>query len=143
MSFWSRPTFRRGYYGLEKRALAGSCGGRCGWCGVSVRRKDATIDHIVSLLFGGEDDLRNMVLSCERCNHERSIVTTWFGHYRALRSYRHRMRKNAVPDSKTRRNRIKRTRKRLQRRADTVRQVIAKYEPLERDFIRIRNGGDT
>lgn len=137
MGVWSKSTPRRPACRGHKRRLLQRQHGRCAWCGCAVGWNSATIDHIVSLLFGGVDELSNMVLACDRCNHERAAVTTWFGHYRVLRRRRHRMRDGLVPDSQVRRVTIRTTRVKLRRRAGEIRDIIAKYQPLEEQVLEI------
>ena len=46
--------------------------GRCQYCGVLVRDKDATLDHVLPLCRGGSKRAwDNLVLACKRCNHKK------------------------------------------------------------------------
>lgn len=47
----------------------------CHWCYKLLTRNTATIDHLLPLNEGGEDNIENMVLACDKCNHERGTVT--------------------------------------------------------------------
>lgn len=47
----------------------------CHWCGTDLNRKQATTDHVMPLSFGGEDDRRNMVISCRDCNATRNYIS--------------------------------------------------------------------
>lgn len=42
--------------------------GRCWYCGKSVARERATLDHIVPRSRGGTDCNANLVMACRRCN---------------------------------------------------------------------------
>lgn len=56
----------------------------CHWCGRPVVRmrsgegrhanNTATLDHVVSRIFGGSDRRTNCVIACRKCNHDRGLV---------------------------------------------------------------------
>ena len=45
--------------------------GHCFWCGVKLRRKTATLEHIIPLSRYGNCTKENRVLACWQCNHSR------------------------------------------------------------------------
>lgn len=45
--------------------------GICRWCKVSLPFTSFTIEHLKPRVEGGEDDIDNYGIACERCNHER------------------------------------------------------------------------
>lgn len=137
MSAWAKATPRSGARVSHRRTLMRRQHGRCGWCGCGIGNDSATIDHIRSLLFGGADELRNMVLACAACNGERAEVTTWFGQYRRLRQICHAVRNGQIHNSRKRRAMVRRCRRRLWERAARIRQIIRKYEPMEREILGI------
>ena len=61
--------------GVTKSALYKRDGGRCSYCGNSVSRQEATIDHIVPRAQGGVTSWDNVALSCKRCNSVKSSRT--------------------------------------------------------------------
>lgn len=55
---------------LRDRIL--ECRGRCEWCGVNLVGQPFEIDHIISLSAGGHNAASNLVVSCVRCNRQKS-----------------------------------------------------------------------
>lgn len=49
--------------------------GRCAYCGVEMLISDATIDHIIPVASGGTEDLDNLTLACETCNHNKGAMS--------------------------------------------------------------------
>lgn len=45
--------------------------GKCYWCDKDVPLKKATRDHVVPRSKGGLNIFRNVVMSCEPCNHDK------------------------------------------------------------------------
>lgn len=43
---------------------------RCFYCGCSIWER-YTIDHVIPLSKGGSNKVKNIVLACESCNHEK------------------------------------------------------------------------
>lgn len=43
-------------------------GGKCGYCGKHLTRKEMTIDHIRPVSRGGKSDWENVVCCCQPCN---------------------------------------------------------------------------
>ncbi len=50
-------------------------GGCCCYCGLRLRRDEATVDHYVAQSQGGGDELENLRLACLPCNQLKSIYT--------------------------------------------------------------------
>lgn len=44
-------------------------GSQCLYCSTELTEETATIEHIVPLSHGGKDNVYNMALACEPCNH--------------------------------------------------------------------------
>ena len=40
----------------------------CTYCGRRISKRSATLDHVVPVSQGGQDDLENLVLCCRACN---------------------------------------------------------------------------
>lgn len=135
---FAKPSARRSHYSSEKSALMRQQHNRCAWCGCRLTKFNATVDHIVSLLFGGNDDFSNMVAACSDCNQERNVVTSWFGLHRSFRAMRHRMRLDVAYDGKLRRTKIRLGRRALRKQVARVRGVIRKYADAERHLLEIR-----
>lgn len=47
----------------------------CHYCGMRVRREDATFDHLVPLCRGGYDKASNGVIACQSCNQAKGQMT--------------------------------------------------------------------
>lgn len=58
--------------GRKARVLAA---GRCAWCGATKR---LTVDHIVPLVAGGSNRLRNLQCLCRSCNLAKGDMTGLF-----------------------------------------------------------------
>jgi 5-methylcytosine-specific restriction endonuclease McrA len=48
----------------------------CHWCGIPLRFREATVDHVKPRLVGGPDRIENYVIACLPCNTERSKDTS-------------------------------------------------------------------
>lgn len=46
-------------------------GGKCWYCGMATRLRDGTLDHQVSVKYGGLPTLKNLVWCCADCNHRK------------------------------------------------------------------------
>lgn len=44
---------------------------RCGYCGIEVTKKTATIDHILPKSLGGKTSFENTITCCEDCNSKK------------------------------------------------------------------------
>lgn len=49
--------------------------GLCYHCGKSFSSEDLTMDHLVPLVRGGKTGKNNVVVSCKKCNSEKSFKT--------------------------------------------------------------------
>ncbi len=47
--------------------------GRCFYCGRQVRRKDATVEHIIPRCAGGTNNRLNLAMACKQCNNAKSV----------------------------------------------------------------------
>ena len=50
-------------------------GWRCQYCGVTVSKRDATIDHVNPQCKGGRTNYKNCVTACRACNHKKAFKT--------------------------------------------------------------------
>lgn len=48
----------------------------CHWCGSTLTMATATTEHLVPLSKGGTNEVKNLALACEKCNHERGDHAT-------------------------------------------------------------------
>jgi cytochrome c1 len=46
--------------------------GRCEWCGCSVVGADFEVDHIISIMRGGDNTPANLAIACPDCNRRKS-----------------------------------------------------------------------
>jgi len=44
----------------------------CYWCGISLKKVKVHIDHYIPISKGGEHTLSNLVVSCAKCNQNKS-----------------------------------------------------------------------
>lgn len=49
--------------------------GRCWFCGMYLRPKIVTMDHLIPSHKGGKSTLDNMVAACLNCNHEKGSMS--------------------------------------------------------------------
>jgi 5-methylcytosine-specific restriction endonuclease McrA len=56
----------------------------CRYCGKYLHLKDMTIDHLIPPLRGGDNSLKNLVLSCKLCNQDKGVLTEWEYRYKQL-----------------------------------------------------------
>jgi 5-methylcytosine-specific restriction endonuclease McrA len=54
------------------RHYATMCFGRCQWCNTELDLDTSTVDHVVALGNGGEDDWDNFAISCKNCNLDKA-----------------------------------------------------------------------
>jgi len=47
----------------------------CTYCKIKVNETTATLDHVVAVSLGGKNDIKNLVLSCNKCNGVKSDMT--------------------------------------------------------------------
>lgn len=45
----------------------------CNWCGIHLRKREMTVDHLTDLADGGTNDIENLVPACNECNQRRSV----------------------------------------------------------------------
>lgn len=49
--------------------------GHCYWCGKKLKESfDTTIDHLLQLCMGGNNDIQNLVPSCRSCNSAKGCM---------------------------------------------------------------------
>ena len=66
---------KRTKFGPATRSrLAQRDGAKCAYCGKGVSVDRATIDHVVPLKMGGDNDTGNLVLACSRCNGKKGSM---------------------------------------------------------------------
>ncbi len=59
---------RKSYSKDTRKLIYLHAGGRCELCGRKILLDDMTIDHIIPLSKGGEDDVENLSCTCYPCN---------------------------------------------------------------------------
>lgn len=59
-------------------------GGKCCYCSKSLTRTDATIDHIVPPIRGGQNMTENLCVACKWCNGDKGVLTAEEYHYKQL-----------------------------------------------------------
>lgn len=59
---------RKTYSNEVRRMIYNKADGRCQLCGRKIMFSDTTLDHIIPLALGGEDNENNLQLSCKVCN---------------------------------------------------------------------------
>lgn len=64
-------------FGAEVRAeVWDKTGGQCWYCGMQTNPfRDFCVDHLVALVNGGSNDLRNLVPCCRACNAEKGTLS--------------------------------------------------------------------
>lgn len=59
-------------------------GSRCAWCGqeLEINSLSTTVDHVLPRSAGGPDGIRNLILACASCNHQRYVTPAdeWLRH---------------------------------------------------------------
>lgn len=55
-----------------KRVIWPNSGGKCCYCGKKLKFRDATIDHFIPQVKGGETDAINCVIACDWCNGKKA-----------------------------------------------------------------------
>jgi 5-methylcytosine-specific restriction endonuclease McrA len=63
----------------QKNRLWREQGQECAYCKKKVRRKNATIDHIVPRARGGTNAVTNKVVTCRACNESKGdlLLSEW------------------------------------------------------------------
>ena len=54
----------------------------CGYCGVKMKTKDCTVDHIIPRCKGGKTTWVNIVTACKRCNNQKDDKDLYDTHLR-------------------------------------------------------------
>lgn len=58
-----------------KREVYAKCNGKCRMCGQKINYKKSTMYHVIPYSKGGTDDVKNLRLSCKKCNNFRSNLS--------------------------------------------------------------------
>ena len=53
----------------NRKQVHAKYGGRCGYCGREIDPEDMQIDHLHPKVFGGGDDISNLMPACGECNN--------------------------------------------------------------------------
>ncbi len=68
--------------------------GKCAWCENRIAFKGSHVDHVRPVVFFGENDPSNFVVSCEDCNIKKSAVRTGWNNDKR---HRDKTKPNAIP----------------------------------------------
>ena len=68
------PTKRCPIDPMIRKYIYRQSNGKCALCGKPVKYTDFTIDHIVPLSMGGENDIENFQCTCRTCNQFKSNI---------------------------------------------------------------------
>ncbi len=60
-----------------KLALRARDGAWCCFCKEYLDVSEATLEHVIPFSLGGGNELENLRLSCQGCNHERGVRPFW------------------------------------------------------------------
>ena len=63
---------RKNWNRKDRRQILDKNNGRCAYCGCELTYKTMTLDHVMPLNNGGEDELVNLVAACRSCNHRKN-----------------------------------------------------------------------
>lgn len=76
---------RRKWTKEEKHNTLKSCASRCACCGTKLTMKTLTMEHVVPISKGGENELNNLVVLCQPCNSRKGDKFCWpAGYYMAM-----------------------------------------------------------
>lgn len=64
----NKKTYRKKYSSEIKQLIYERANGRCELCGRKILFEDMTIDHVIPLSMGGEDNINNISCACQPCN---------------------------------------------------------------------------
>lgn len=81
MSFTETKIQRRKWTDEEKKSTLHSCNSRCARCGNKLTMKTLTMEHVVPISKGGENELNNLVVLCKSCNSRKADKFCWPGGY--------------------------------------------------------------
>ncbi len=51
--------------------------GLCVWCGCDLRQAEIEIDHLIPISKGGKHVQGNLILTCQKCNRQKSDAMPW------------------------------------------------------------------
>ena len=60
---------------INREHLHAKYGGRCGYCGKEISVKNMQVDHIEPQVYGGTDELSNLMPACRDCNNYKNCWT--------------------------------------------------------------------
>lgn len=49
--------------------------GRCAYCGIKLKRRESTRDHMIPRSHGGQDTIENLWLCCRQCNKNKANMS--------------------------------------------------------------------
>ena len=58
-----------------KQTILDKTGGFCFYCGTELTLESVTVDHIIPILYGGGNDLDNLVPACVSCNNLKGVMS--------------------------------------------------------------------
>jgi 5-methylcytosine-specific restriction endonuclease McrA len=54
---------------IDKQKVHAKYGGKCAYCGRKITVKEMQVDHFHAKIYGGNDDLDNLMPACRDCNN--------------------------------------------------------------------------
>lgn len=67
-SIWFIRPRKENQYIETKQKLLERDGSRCFFCGIGVDPMDITVEHLLPIADGGNNNMKNLCLSCQACN---------------------------------------------------------------------------
>lgn len=69
---WRKKLKRKQYSKEVRMMLYNKADGRCQLCGRKILFESMTLDHVIPLKMGGEDNVNNLQIACEICNSSKA-----------------------------------------------------------------------
>nr|DAY67707.1 MAG TPA: Recombination endonuclease VII [Caudoviricetes sp.] len=71
------------FQSLKERGLLKKCNGKCAYCGkqLTLEASDTCVDHVIPIAKGGNNEDKNLVMACRRCNSSKGakLLSEWKG----------------------------------------------------------------
>ena len=93
---------RKSYSDEQRKIIYNKSNGRCELCGQRLLLENMTLDHIVPLSLGGEDDMENLQATCFACNQFKSNILPEDFMDRIIKIFLYQMERKCGKDMKLR-----------------------------------------